>query len=106
MKVKSIAIVLLITVSMLVASSAVLGAYPERPINYIICFNPGGESDLTARLQQPLLEKVLKTKVVISYKIGGGGALGCSLDNLFCKPHFCPSHNSLYLICFLAICIS
>lgn len=55
-----------------------LGAYPERPINYIICFNPGGESDLTARLQQPLLEKVLGVSVIISYKIGGGGALGWS----------------------------
>jgi tripartite-type tricarboxylate transporter receptor subunit TctC len=50
--------------------------YPTRQINYMICFDPGGQSDRVARLQQPLLDKILKQKVLIDYKVGGGGALG------------------------------
>ncbi|WP_213697716.1 tripartite tricarboxylate transporter substrate binding protein [Acetomicrobium sp.] len=53
-------------------------AYPERPITYVIAFNPGGESDITARAQQPYLEKVLGTQIIITYKIGGGGAVAWS----------------------------
>lgn len=50
--------------------------YPTRQINYLICFDPGGQSDRVARLQQLHLEKILGQKVLIDYKVGGGGALG------------------------------
>jgi len=50
--------------------------YPTRQINYLICFDPGGQSDRVARLQQPHLEKILGQKVLIDYKVGGGGSLG------------------------------
>ena len=30
-------------------------AYPDRPITYQIPFNPGGQSDVEARRQQPRL---------------------------------------------------
>lgn len=50
--------------------------YPTRQINYLICFDPGGQSDRVARLQQPHLEKILGQKVLVDYKVGGGGALG------------------------------
>ncbi len=50
--------------------------YPVKPVNYILPFDPGGESDITARMQQQPLEKVLDTSVVVQYKPGGGGALG------------------------------
>jgi tripartite-type tricarboxylate transporter receptor subunit TctC len=59
--------------------------FPEKPITYMICFDPGGESDITARLQQKYLEDVLKAKVVITYKVGGGGAVGWS-DLIRSKP--------------------
>jgi tripartite-type tricarboxylate transporter receptor subunit TctC len=49
--------------------------FPTKPLSYVIAFNPGGESDIFARAQQPLLEKILGKKVIISYKIGGGGAV-------------------------------
>jgi len=52
--------------------------YPTKPITYLICFDPGGQSDREARRQQPLLEKILGQKVVIDYKVGGGGAVGWS----------------------------
>ncbi len=50
--------------------------YPTRQISYLICFDPGGQSDRVARLQQPHLDKLLGQKVLIDYKVGGGGALG------------------------------
>jgi tripartite-type tricarboxylate transporter receptor subunit TctC len=50
--------------------------FPTKQINYMICFDPGGQSDRVARLQQPHLDRVLKQKVIIDYKVGGGGALG------------------------------
>jgi len=50
--------------------------FPTRQINYMICFDPGGQSDRVARLQQSHLERLFKQKVIIDYKVGGGGALG------------------------------
>jgi tripartite-type tricarboxylate transporter receptor subunit TctC len=52
--------------------------YPIKPINYVVCFDPGGESDITARMQQKLLENILGVPLVIVYKKGGGGAVGWS----------------------------
>ena len=49
--------------------------FPKGPITYIIPFNPGGQSDVEARLQQPYLEKILGTKIIVEYKPGAGGAL-------------------------------
>lgn len=54
------------------------GGYPERPVTYMIPFEPGGQSDIEARRQQPILEQELGQKVVIIYKPGAGGALGWS----------------------------
>lgn len=52
--------------------------YPSKRVDYILPFDPGGESDITARLQQQPLEEALGQSVSISYKPGGGGALGWS----------------------------
>lgn len=51
-------------------------AYPEKSITYQIPFGPGGQSDLEARRQQPLLEQILGQKVLVQYKPGGGGSVG------------------------------
>jgi tripartite-type tricarboxylate transporter receptor subunit TctC len=76
-KCKVIIFVLVVMVAMTFTSAAV-AAYPEKPLTYVICFNPGGESDITARIQQQPLEKVLGVPIVIVYKKGGGGAVGWS----------------------------
>jgi tripartite-type tricarboxylate transporter receptor subunit TctC len=60
------------------AGEVAAAEYPSKPITYIICFNPGGESDITARFQEPVLKKLLGVDVVITYKIGGGGSVGWS----------------------------
>lgn len=52
--------------------------YPERPITYIIPFNPGGESDVTARFQEPHLEDLLGVSVNVTHRPGGGGAVAWS----------------------------
>ncbi|MQA84343.1 MAG: tripartite tricarboxylate transporter substrate binding protein [Streptosporangiales bacterium] len=49
--------------------------YPNKQIQYVIPFDPGGESDVTARLQQKALERELGQSVVVSNKPGGGGAV-------------------------------
>ena len=57
-------------------TAAAMTDYPKDSITYQIPFGPGGQSDLEARRQQPLLEKNLGVKVVIQYKPGGGGSIG------------------------------
>jgi tripartite-type tricarboxylate transporter receptor subunit TctC len=50
--------------------------FPTRQITYMVCFDPGGQSDREARRYQPYLDKIFKQKIIIDYKVGGGGALG------------------------------
>lgn len=52
--------------------------FPQKRIDYMLPFDAGGESDITARLQQEKLAEVLGQPVNVSYKPGGGGALGWS----------------------------
>lgn len=55
----------------------------KGPVSYIIPFGPGGESDISARLQQPFFKDKFGQDLVISYKPGGGGAVGwASLNGL------------------------
>lgn len=70
---RTMALVVLIAA---VAAGSAFAQFPTKALNYVLAFNPGGESDIFARAQQPLLEKILGQKVIISYKIGGGGAVG------------------------------
>jgi len=71
-------IVIVGLVALLFGQAVAAAGLPEKPVTYMICFDPGGESDITARLQQKYLEDALKAKVVITYKVGGGGAVGWS----------------------------
>tara|TARA_B100000614_G_scaffold103789_1_gene93279 strand:- start:48 stop:1034 length:987 start_codon:yes stop_codon:yes gene_type:complete len=52
--------------------------YPTRAISYVIPFNPGGQSDVTAQYQKPYLEEALGVDVVIRHQPGAGGALAWS----------------------------
>lgn len=66
--------------------AAAKAEYPEKPITYIIAFNPGGESDVTARLQESHLEKFLGVAVNVTHKPGGGGAVAWSDFQRTAKP--------------------
>jgi tripartite-type tricarboxylate transporter receptor subunit TctC len=65
-----------IALAMMIPTYSALAEYPDKPISYIIPFGPGGESDITARHQQPFFKEKFGQDVVISYKPGGGGAVG------------------------------
>ncbi|ATX64838.1 Bug family tripartite tricarboxylate transporter substrate binding protein [Roseinatronobacter bogoriensis] len=61
------------------ASAPVLAQdFPSRAIEYIIPFDPGGESDITARLQEPLMQEALGVNVNVRHQPGGGGAVAWS----------------------------
>jgi tripartite-type tricarboxylate transporter receptor subunit TctC len=78
MKKYKVMIFLMVVLVGMTFTSAALAEYPDKPVTYVICFNPGGESDITARIQQQPLEKILGVPVVMVYKKGGGGAVGWS----------------------------
>lgn len=65
-----------IALAMIVPTYSAFAEYPDKPISYIIPFGPGGESDITARHQQPFFKQKFGQDLVISYKPGGGGAVG------------------------------
>jgi tripartite-type tricarboxylate transporter receptor subunit TctC len=58
-------------------------AYPDKPVQYIIPFAPGGESDVTARLQAQVFSAKYKQEMIVVNKPGAGGALVWSqLNNM------------------------
>ncbi|PPB80916.1 tripartite-type tricarboxylate transporter receptor subunit TctC [Albidovulum inexpectatum] len=65
----------------LIAGAAAAQDWPQGDVQYIIPFGPGGESDITARLQQPYFKELYGKELVISYQPGGGGAVGWSQLN-------------------------
>ena len=57
------------------AAPAFAQDFPNGAIDYIIPFNPGGESDITARMQEPMMEEALGVSVNVRHQPGGGGAV-------------------------------
>jgi tripartite-type tricarboxylate transporter receptor subunit TctC len=51
-------------------------AWPPKTIRIIIPFPPGGTTDLIARRVQPLLERNLKTSILIENRGGASGSIG------------------------------
>ena len=72
-----------LTVGTLSFAGAAVAAddFPSKPINYILPFNAGGESDLSARFQQKVFEKYSGVQTVIQYMPGAGGAVAWSQLN-------------------------
>lgn len=69
--------------AMMMAMGTMAQAELTGPVNYIIPFGPGGESDISARLQQPFFKEKFNEDLVVSYQPGGGGAVGwASLNGL------------------------
>ena len=55
------------------------GAYPDKPIRFIVGFPPGGSSDAMARIVQPGLERQLGQPVVVENRPGAGAMIGIDL---------------------------
>lgn len=57
--------------------------YPEKTVQYVIPFPPGGESDYVARLQAEVFKNKYKQQMVVLNKAGAGGGLVWSqLNNM------------------------
>ncbi|NYE23861.1 Bug family tripartite tricarboxylate transporter substrate binding protein [Pigmentiphaga litoralis] len=54
------------------------GAWPERPINYVVPFPPGGLTDVAARQVGKALSDAEKWNVVVENKPGGSANIGAS----------------------------
>ncbi|MEO8014037.1 MAG: tripartite tricarboxylate transporter substrate binding protein [Polaromonas sp.] len=65
----------------LAAPLAFAAGYPDKTLNYIIPYGPGGESDISARLQEPVFKKITGQGLAIQYKAGAGGAAAWSQLN-------------------------
>lgn len=63
------------------ATSSAIGAekFPEKPIQFMIPFDPGGQSDTAVILMRSGLEEKLGVEVVAQHRPGGGGAVGWTM---------------------------
>ena len=59
-----------------VAPLALAQSYPSRPVNVIVPFPPGGNTDIMARALQNEMSKALSQTIVIINKPGAAGTLG------------------------------
>lgn len=70
---------LFLAVALVITSVSLASAgYPEKDITYVVPFGPGGESDISARIQQANFRRLFNREMIIQYKPGGGGAVGWS----------------------------
>ncbi len=78
MRRRLLALVLMLSLAILAGGSPVRAQseYPNRQIDFIVPFPPGGPLDAAMRILQPSLQTVLGVPVVLINKGGGGGALG------------------------------
>ena len=73
---RSVSAILLIIATVCGAGHAAAQSYPSRPINMIVPFPPGGNTDIMARALQNELTKALGQTVVVVNKGGASGTLG------------------------------
>ena len=68
-----------LAVSLALAASSALAAWPEKPIKVYIGYAPGGSTDVVARLLSPKLGEKLGQPIIIENKPGGAGDLAAEM---------------------------
>ena len=63
----------------LVLAGAATSAYGAAPLQVVVPFDPGGGSDLFARLVAPGMGKALNESVIVENRAGAGGIIGADL---------------------------
>lgn len=61
------------TLTLLGAPSSRAQDWPQRPIKIIVPFTPGGAVDITARILQEHMAKILGATMIVENRAGGGG---------------------------------
>ncbi len=72
----AVIITAIIVIATMVPVAAFGQAYPKRPITAIVAFNPGGGTDIAARVILKAAEKYIKGTFVVDNRPGAGGAIG------------------------------
>lgn len=67
---------LILLISALLSSSAVLAAYPDRPIHIYVPFAPGGAGDVILRMVTQKLSESIGQPVIVEYKPGADTQIG------------------------------
>ena len=57
-------------------STAAAQHYPDRPVQLVVPFSTGGDSDLSARNLAPAMQKVIGQSVVVLNRAGASGSIG------------------------------
>ncbi len=76
MKRLGLCVVAILALSASAALAQVPGAWPERPIRFIVPFQPGSSSDTVARIVAQKLGESLGQQLVIDNRVGASGNLG------------------------------
>lgn len=58
------------------SAGSALAEYPDKPINVIVPYGAGGDSDLSTRVWADAMEKIMGSPVVVINKTGAGGVIG------------------------------
>ena len=67
---------LVLFVAALFSTPALAGSYPEKPVQLVVAFPPGGGSDVSARVAIEYANKFLPKPLVVSNISGGTGSVG------------------------------
>ena len=62
--------------SLAMTAPATAQKYPDRPVQLVVPFSTGGDSDLSARNLAPAMQKVIGQTVVVVNRAGASGAIG------------------------------
>jgi len=85
--------------ALLALSATAALAYPDKPVQYIIPFAPGGESDITARMQAQVFQAKYKQQMVVLNRPGaGGGLVWSTLNGMTADGHIVSGVNLPHIV--------
>lgn len=83
----------------LMGAAGAAAAFPDGPVTYIIPFNAGGESDVTARYQQSYFRDLTGHDMIVQYMPGAGGAQAWSgLNGMHGNGHYIMGTNLPHIV--------
>jgi tripartite-type tricarboxylate transporter receptor subunit TctC len=62
-----------VVAALALAATSAFAQYPNKPVTIVVGFEPGGGTDTTARILQPVLGEQLGQQIVVENRAGAGG---------------------------------